>query len=187
MVKLIIDLMGLSLVRRCALPCRWVVGLRLRLLSVCTVPVSFSNGVCVCCWCVQYLLDLIWFLVRSGNTLLVQMWVLHCVGLVWQTLKQGISSFLALPSGRSTSSSVFGCLIGAIIHLCSLVLRYGWTDESISGPLPISLKFLRPVSILLLEIDALFILECNHHVYSLTFVSTFGLCLNSWSSFFLDI
>lgn len=54
MVKLIIDLMGLSIVRRCALPCRWVVGLRLRLLSVCTVLVSFSNGVCVCCWCVQY-------------------------------------------------------------------------------------------------------------------------------------
>ncbi|KAF2606680.1 hypothetical protein F2Q68_00043717 [Brassica cretica] len=83
MVKLIIDLMGLNLVRRCALPCRWVVGLHLRLLSVCTVLVSFSNGVCVCCWCVQYceprltdlLLDLIWFLVRSGSTLLVQMWL----------------------------------------------------------------------------------------------------------------
>ncbi|KAF2609090.1 hypothetical protein F2Q68_00045734 [Brassica cretica] len=62
-------------------------------------------------------LDLIWFLVRSGSTLMVQMWVLHCLGLVWQSLKQGIISFLALLSGRSTSSSVLGCLIGAIVSL----------------------------------------------------------------------
>ncbi|KAG2253206.1 hypothetical protein Bca52824_083342 [Brassica carinata] len=92
--------------------------------------------------------------------------VMVCVfaaGVFNTSLKQGIISFLAFLSGRSTSSSVLGCLIGAI--------------ESIPGPLPISLKFLRPVSILLLEIDALFTLERNHHVYSLTFVSTFGLDL----------
>lgn len=39
------------------------------------------------------------------------MWGLRLLGLVWQSLKQGIKGFLALPFGRSVSSSVCGVVV----------------------------------------------------------------------------